>query len=312
MKYHKLMLPILFIALWMTACIPPQTTQIDTNITSATETPLPPTATLPAPTATPAPALLTREVLGDLQYNLPYSQKTIQLSNGSYRVESGAEVLSVRMIEPKALGDLNGDQKDDAAVVLAENTGGSGNFESLVVILDQGGPVQAASVQLGDRQLVNSIVIRAMHIVLDMVVHAPNDPLCCPSLPEQQTYALTKAGLVLVHLTSQTPNGDLREVRIEAPLSGLQVESTVQLKGSITIAPFENTLVYKLVDQAGNTIDQGPLQVAAQEMGGPGTFDAQIDMAKVQPGLVFRLTVSDVSMADGSTLDMDSVELIRK
>lgn len=259
-------------------------------------------------------AQLTTEILRNMEYNLPVYQKNLRLKNGKYEEGSGPDFILASLSGVSGFGDLNGDDLNDAAVILAENGGGSGIFESLVAVLNQEGtPVQVGSVLLGDRVRVNSITIRERHIVLDILVQSPNDSLCCPTQQQIQTYALGAGGLlVLTHLTSSTPDGAVREIQIESPAAGTNVDATVQVKGRVAIAPFENTLAYRLYDAMNNKLDEGSFMVTAADMGAPGTFDVSIDLTKVSPGLVFRLEIVELSMADGTTLALDSLEMIKK
>jgi hypothetical protein len=277
---------------------------------TATATSLPPTATnppMPEPTATQP--VISQQALWNMDYELPYNQKTVKLTNGSYAGE-GADTLSVQLLDIFALGDLNGDSATDAAVILSEDMGGSGTFISLVVVSDQNGKlVQTAAAQLGDRQQINSIAIHNSLITLDMIVHGPNDPMCCPSQPTSPTYTLASYGLVLTQLTSKTSDGSERAIILSSPAAETQVGNSIQVKGSVTIAPFENTLAYRLTDSAGNLVAQGSIMVTSAEMGGQGTFDSAIDLAQVPAGATFRLSILDLSAADGSVMAMDSVEL---
>ncbi len=163
-------------------------------------------APLPAATRSPAPTILT-ETLSPLQVkNMSYYLKSLPdqpvvLENGRAQLSDPAKKLNglVVMVEPVALGDLNGDRMPDAALVLAANYGGSGTFHELIVVLWQGGrPVQAAAVDLGDRVKENSLVIQDGRILLDYLRHAPADPFCCPSEHALVTYQLKNDTLVLV------------------------------------------------------------------------------------------------------------------
>ena len=74
----------------------------------------------------------------------------VQLTNGAYQSSttdvSSPNYMSINLASQMAFGDLNGDGAGDAAVLLAENYGGSGVFVSVVAMLNQNGqPVQAAS-----------------------------------------------------------------------------------------------------------------------------------------------------------------------
>ncbi len=129
--------------------------------------PLPPTA-LPAPTITPpapTPASLTLDMLRNGTYLAPYFGKTVTLVNGAY---SGADNFSVKMLDMVAFGDMNGDGAKDAAIILVESGGGSGSFESLVAVLNDGGaPSQAGYAKLGDRVDVHSMEIAAGTLSLE-------------------------------------------------------------------------------------------------------------------------------------------------
>ena len=151
------------------------------------------------------------------------------------------------MLDTVAFGDLNGDGIGDAAIILVENGGGSGEFESVVAVLDPGGvPTQAGQAQLGDRVRINSMAINSGMIELDTLVQGPNDPMCCPSLPETQSFRMVGNTLWLTRLTSRTPDNQERSITINAPADGAQVTNPFTVSGSVTIAPFENTLAYRV------------------------------------------------------------------
>jgi riboflavin synthase alpha subunit len=118
--------------------------------------------------------------------------------------------------------------------------------------------------------------------------------------------------LTLARQTSRTPTGAERAITITDPRDGDQISGSVQLAGSVTIAPFENNLVYTIIDASGNELASGSITVDAETLGGPGTFDQAIDLGAIPAGSIVRILVSDVSVADGSTLAMDSVEVFVK
>jgi len=126
-------------------------------------------------------------------------QKWVQLQNGVFRRgmdEDDAYFLEVRLVQA-AWGDLNGDGRADAAVILVSHTGGSGRFfEAAAVVNDRGRPRYAASASLGDGIKVNSLRIKDGIIVLDLVVHGEDDPSCCPTLKITRQYRLEGSRLV--------------------------------------------------------------------------------------------------------------------
>jgi hypothetical protein len=137
--------------------------------------------------------------------------------------------------------------------------------------------------------------------------------MCCPTLRTTRHYRLTQNNqLDMVDFTTFTPAGDPRTITIEAPPNGTEVYSTVQVKGSVAIAPFENNLEYHIYDGGGLELSIGAITVNAPDLGAPGTFDATIPLGSILSGVVVRIEVRDVSAADGSLLAMDSIELVVK
>lgn len=309
--------------------IPPATstqtsipTAIDTLIPSFTATPMPsitdtvvPPATVtstPAFTPTPSPVPssvpeLSVDILRNATYTTPYFLKTVKLVNGSYTEGSGATYYSVQMLDIFAYGDLNGDGKADAAVILAENQGGSGVFESVVAFINQGGaPHQISSVQLGDRELIKSADISHGVIHLSMTVHAPNDPMCCPSQPEVQSFWLLGNNLWLMRLTSG-PTGTEREITASYPGNWADVTNPFTVSGDVTISPFENTLNYTVYLLDGTKVNSSSLLVSSTGMGTPGTFSKTFNLSGAGITGVVIVQFKDVSAADGSTLALGSV-----
>ena len=106
--------------------------------------------------------------------------ETVQLTDGQYT--DTEEYLHMELLNLRAYGDLDGDGVDDAAVLLATNTGGSGVFVDLAVVLDRGGrPQETARFFLGDRVKPERMTINSGLIELALVVHGPDDALCCPT-----------------------------------------------------------------------------------------------------------------------------------
>jgi hypothetical protein len=96
-----------------------------------------------------------------------------------------------------ATGDLNGDGSEDAAVILAADTSGSGTFIYLAAMLSIDGILENRdTVYLGDRVVVETIAIQDGMLALQMITHGPQDPMCCPSVKVDQTYLLEHDRLV--------------------------------------------------------------------------------------------------------------------
>ena len=96
-----------------------------------------------------------------------------------------------------ATGDLDGDDIDEAVVVLAHSSGGSGVFMYLATVRDNGGkPENIATVKLGDRVKVIDVRIDGGKIVADLVQQGPNDPMCCPTSKVRRGWLLQDGELV--------------------------------------------------------------------------------------------------------------------
>jgi hypothetical protein len=254
---------------------------------------------------------LTLDVLKNSSYHTPAYDRIVTLVNGSYSEGSGASAFSIQMLEIYAFGDLNGDGNADAAILLAENGGGSGVFESVIAVLEQEGtPIQAGQALLGDRVRINAITIASGRVELDMLVQGPNDPMCCPSLAETQIYRILGNTIWLTSLTSRTLDNQDRSINITAPAEGSVVTNPFSISGSVTIAPFENTLACRIYLPDGTLVNQAPLMVdSGGIMGGPGTFSRDFDLSNAGITGPVIIQFLDLSAADGTTLAMASVVL---
>jgi len=106
-----------------------------------------------------------------------------------------------------AVGDLDADGAPDAAVLLATSTGGSGTFHDLAVVLNRGGqPLNAATAFLGDRVLVEMLRILEGEIQLDLTMHGPADPMCCPSVEATRRFRYVDGELVEIEPPADVPD----------------------------------------------------------------------------------------------------------
>jgi hypothetical protein len=300
-KLTALALPLLFLTL---AC---------SAETIFSLTPTPTNYVYPTPETPTVPAL-TVEQLKNADYvvsafgtgaSLPY-----QLTDGKYENGSGSTFVSLTLLDFFSFGDLNKDGLGDAAVLLAENYGGTGVFVSLAVVLNENGqPRHKASYLIDDRPQIDALDLRDGTIFLDGVVHAPNDPGCCPEMEVTRAFQLVGDSITLVHATTRLDDGRERAILIESPLDGAEVSGQIVLTGSVTISPFENTLTVRVYNEQGNELIVGPVTVAAPELGAAGTFTVTIDASAFPLGRV-RIVVADLSAADGSILALDSVEIL--
>jgi hypothetical protein len=281
---------------------------------SPTAVPVQPT--VPAPTV-PA-STLTLDQLKNAQYQLGArdDHAVVQLTNGAYQQGTDATTLDyahVQLTDFISIGDLTGDGIDEAAAIIFENYGGTGDFGSLVIYTnDNGKPVFLTSTSIDDRPKINSLKIENGELTLDAIVHGLQDAGCCPQLPTTRRYALVNNQLRLTNSTTSTPDGKKRTIEIMSPADGTEVTEFVQVSGAVSIAPFENNLTYVIYDEAGNELAKGPVTVTAPDLGAPGTFSELIPLAGIPAGTSIYLTIQDLSAADGSILALDSVKLLVK
>ena len=134
-----------------------------------------------APVPPPPPELSAASLRSAAYSSQHVEEGEIRLVHGVYR--DTARRVSVFFLPEYATGDLDSDGVPDAAVVLATTTGGSGTFLDLALVLNRDGqPVNAATRFLGDRVPVDRIRIVEGEIQVDLTMHGPADPMCCPSL----------------------------------------------------------------------------------------------------------------------------------
>ncbi len=126
----------------------------------------------------------------------------VKLTNGISTesfIPSSSTQITTRMGEPIAIGDLNGDRLDDAAVILISNPGTTGTYYDLAAVVNvEGMPNNIDTASLGESIQVKSLSIKNGVINVDMLVHAPQDPLCCPTVSVNQSYRLQGNQLVPV------------------------------------------------------------------------------------------------------------------
>ena len=304
----KKILVALSLLFWTLACSAP-------SIFSLTPTPTPyiyPTA------VTLEVAPLTVEQLKNTEYTIVGFDNALhayQFVDGKYARGTdpvSPDYINLYLLDFFAFGDLDQDGVADAAVLIAENYGGSGFFVSVAAVRNENGlPRHAASTMIDDRPQINVLEIRDGRIFLDALVHGPADAMCCPTFPVTRTFELIGNSLTLARATSYLSSGQERAITIESPKDGEQASGSLVINGSVTIAPFENTLSFRVYNEQGNELFAGPIMVSAPDFGAAGTFSITLDLSALPPGRV-RIVIADLSAADGSILALDSVEVVVK
>lgn len=122
----------------------------------------------------------------------------VTLVQGIYRAPAApgsAAELVVRLTDWQTFGTLAG--KEAGAVVLVTQTGGTGTFYDLALLVpERNGWVNSDLVLLGDRVDIQKLVIRDNQVVVDMTTQGPQDPMCCPTLQVERRFAVQGGKLV--------------------------------------------------------------------------------------------------------------------
>lgn len=107
-------------------------------------------------------------------------------------VAGGASRPRIGLMDaPLLQGDLDGDGRDEAVVLLWRDEGASGTWIHLAVLARQnGGVVNLASTDIGDRVQVRAARIGEQQIRLQTIQAGPNDPACCPGEKMQRRWVL--------------------------------------------------------------------------------------------------------------------------
>jgi len=305
------------IAFLVTGCTSASPSPAPDSVIEGTALPeLPFLSPAPPTKAPPIPGLSAEQIRnGPYQLGFTDALRIVQLSNGRYQegVPGDGNYVEIHVTDFIALGDINGDGLNEAAALVAEDYGGTGVFVFLALYVAKAGePEFLTSVFIDDRPVIESLGFEENQIFLGSITHDADDPFCCATLKNERHYRLIDNHLKLTDYTTFTPQGKPRTISIESPVLGAEVFRSVQVKGTVSVAPFENNLVYRIYDLGAVELSAGALMVTASELGGPGTFDTRISLGIILSGAVIRIEVQDVSAADGSLLAMDSVELVVK
>ena len=124
----------------------------------------------------------------------------VTLSHGEYRepaAPGSASEIIVKLTDKRVFGLING--KETGAVMLVTESGGSGTFYDLALLSKEAEEwVNTDTILLGDRVNVQVIKIKNNHIVISMITHDPNNPMCCPTHEVVKTFAIKENKLVPV------------------------------------------------------------------------------------------------------------------
>lgn len=130
-------------------------------------------------------------------------EEAVRLEDGLYEgepfVEGGASRPTLRLWDAPVLRlDLDGDGSNEAAVLMSEYSGGTGEHVYLSVIANRDGEARSVATALvGDRTRLRSMHASNGKIILEVVEAGSEDAACCPTQLARKAYALEEATLRL-------------------------------------------------------------------------------------------------------------------
>lgn len=129
---------------------------------------------------------ISMEVLKNLTYRIDDDFITLQGGKREFAPDTGRDLpdkdIAVYLVD-HAFGDINGDGNGDAIAVLQASEGGSGIYYYLATVFNDRGNARAygKAYVLGDRVEIRSVSIQGESVVVQLMMHADNDGLCCPT-----------------------------------------------------------------------------------------------------------------------------------
>lgn len=155
-----------------------------------------------SPTGAPQPAASIRGLLANVELAVEGTTTgKAQLKDGLFEepaAPGSAAKIRVELGKTQAFGDVNGDGAEDAAITLVVNTGGSGTFTSLALVInDKGLPRVSPLVALGDRILVKSLAIQNGTVTVTLLTRKPEEPMIAAPTVEVTRVFTWQAGALV-------------------------------------------------------------------------------------------------------------------
>lgn len=129
-------------------------------------------------------------------------EEPIRLQDGRYggkprSAHEDSEPVLELVTDMYAAGDLDGDGREEAAVLLREKSGDENGYIYLAAVgAWQGAPVTLGAQLVGGGVQVRSLTIRDGKIRLALVEHGPGEPQCCPTWLATRQWTIRDGQLV--------------------------------------------------------------------------------------------------------------------
>lgn len=138
---------------------------------------------------------------GILNATYMIDKRPVHLFDGQAEIPvapGSATKITTRVVSEPVFGDLNNDGKEDAALFLVQDPGGSGTFYYIAVAIAKDGIYHGTNaVLLGDRVIPRTIHIRNNVIIVNYVDRLPDEPMSTPpSLVKSMSLRLNESLLL--------------------------------------------------------------------------------------------------------------------
>jgi hypothetical protein len=250
--------------------------------------------------------------------SLPAGEATLE--DGEFRTPAapGSATEIVILLGESAVGDLDGEEPDDAAAITIEQTGGSGTFYLIHALLSEDGELRdAGPVFLGDRIRIVSVAIEGREVVVELLDRPPDAPFAQePTVEVTRRFALEGGALAEVGAADGTGGAafacdaslpDAPLVIVRSPRSGDAVASGFEVEGCSRT--FESNVNWRLRDRTGATIAEGFTMGGGVDAPGPFAFTVEYGAAERQVGHL-EVFEEDVSGGEGFPPPRDVVPVV--
>jgi len=255
---------------------------------------------LSIPSAEDAQGGLTVGKLENAEYPSELTQSgTAKLVDGEYSEAAAPDSASktvIKLYERMAFGHSDGTPM--AAVLLYGSGGGSGTFWDLHAVLErEGQAVPVAVTSLGDRVQIESLAVEGSEIVVRMVTHGPNDPMCCPTQKVLVRYALQ--GDQLVETAREGGSG---QAGASAEIVGVTWEWEKFTGGDDSVIEVNDPTRYTLLLQA-----DGTYALRADCNQGSGSYTLEGSSLTLAPGPMTLAACPEDSLDSEFLKDLEGV-----